>query len=195
MKVHHKISLVSLVICLLSIPFDSGNVLASHESEIASIKTELAYYKQAAILNDLLFREGTPVHMNVVVAMLKEIDKNLIKYYPEGPFTRNDFIALAWIESAFHQYEGGTHGEKGIFQIMPDEFHDFDIHKNYYNVTVNTKMAFRVLDGKYKKHKDYKKAIQAYNGVVKFKSGKWSERYWKAFEKRKIAVDLVLSNK
>ena len=176
MRIHHKISLAGLAICLLSIPLDSGPVLASRASEVASIKTELIYYKQAAALNDLLFREGTPVHMNVVVTMLKEIDKNLVKYYPEGPFTRNDFIALAWIESEFKQYEGGSHGERGIFQIMPDEFGDFNIHKNYYEISVNTRMAFRVMDGKYKKFHDYKKAIQAYNGVVKFKSGRWSEK-------------------
>jgi hypothetical protein len=195
MRVHHKISLVGLSICLFSIPLDSGLVLASHASAPAKVQTELVYYKQAADLNDLLFREGLPVHMAVVVSMLKEIDKNLIKYYPNGPFTRNDFIALAWIESGFHQYEGGTHGERGIFQIMPDEFGDFNIHKNYYDVNINTHMAFRVLDGKYKKYPDYKKAIMAYNGLIRFKSGKYSQKYWKAFMKRKIAVDLVLNDK
>jgi len=89
MRIHHKISLAGLVICFLSIPLDSGLVLASRSTEAAKIQTELTYYKQAAILNDLLFREGLPVHMVIVVEMLKEIDKNLIKYYPNGPFTRN----------------------------------------------------------------------------------------------------------
>jgi hypothetical protein len=195
MRLHHRLSIISLALCLVSIPLDSGLVLASRATEAASIKTELAYYKQAAILNDLLFREGTPVHMNVVITMLKEIDKNLIKYYPEGPFTRNDLIALAWVESGFKQYIGGTHGERGIFQIMPDEFRDFSIHKNYYNVDVNTHMAFRVLDSKYKRYRDYKKAIMAYNGLIKFKSGRYSQKYWKAFERRKIAVDLVLNDR
>lgn len=192
MRIHHKISLVGLAICLVSIPLDSGPVLADR-GDLKQVRKELSYYQQAAVLNDLLFREGTPVHMTVVVSMLKEIDKNLAKCYPEGPFTRNDFIALAWVESEFKQYIGGTHGEKGIFQIMPDEFHDYNVHTNYYNVDVNTHMAFRVLDGKYKKYKDYKKAIQAYNGVVKLKNGKWSEKYWHSFEKRRIAVDLVLN--
>jgi hypothetical protein len=192
MKTHHKISLISLVLCLISIPLDSGSVFASRVSEMAHIRAELTYYRQAGILNDLLFREGTPVHMTVVVSLLKEIDKNMIKYYPEGPFTRNDLIALAWIESEFRQYETGTHQEKGIFQIMPDEFRGFNVHENYYNVDINTAMAFKVLNGKYKKFKDYKKAIMAYNGLVKFKAGKYSEKYWRAFEKRKIFVDLAL---
>jgi hypothetical protein len=192
MGLHHRLSLAGLAICLLSIPLDVVPLHASHgERETAELQTEIAYYKQAAALSDLLFKEGTPVNMKVVVTMLKEIDKNLIKFYPDGPFTRSDFIALAWLESEFKQYEGGTHGERGIFQIMPDEFRDFDIHKNYYSIDVNTLMAFRVLQSKYKKYPDYKKAIMAYNGLIKFKSGHYSQKYWKSFEKRKIAVDLV----
>lgn len=197
MKLPHKISLVGLAICLFSIPLDGGSANASSRksSDIAAIKTELEYYREAAVLNDLLFKEGIAVHMKVVVSMLKEIDKNIVQYYPDGPFTRDDFIALAWLESEFKQYEGGTHGERGIFQIMPDEFKDFDVRKNYYNIDVNTKMAFRVLRSKYRRHQDYKKAIMAYNGLVKFKSGKYSQKYWKAFEKRRIAIDLALALK
>ena len=170
MRLPHRISLIGFIVVLLSIPLDSKPVLASKSHvELRGIEKELRYYKEAALLNDLLFREGLPVHVHVVVDMLKAIDKNIAKYYPDGPFTRNDFIALGWIESGFHQYEGGTKGERGIFQIMPDEFGDFNIHKNYYDVNVNTHMAFRVLDGKYKKYPDYKKAIIAYNGVIYFK--------------------------
>jgi hypothetical protein len=195
MGLHYKIPLVGLVICLFSIPLDVIPSHASHaDAEQASLQTELEYYKQASALNDLLFRENTPVHISIVISMLKEIDKNLIQFYPNGPFTRTDFIALAWLESEFKQYEGGTHGERGIFQIMPDEFRDFDIHKNYYNVDVNTLMAFRVLQSKYKQYPDYKTAIMAYNGLIKHKSGHYSQKYWNNFEKRKIAVELILSN-
>lgn len=196
MGLHHKLSLAGLAICLLSIPLDVVPSLASRiDKENAGLQTELEYYKQAAALNDLLFREGTPVHINVVISMLKEIDKDLIQFYPNGPFSRTDFIALAWLESEFKQYEGGSHGERGIFQIMPDEFRDFDIHKNYYNVDVNTLMAFRVLQSKYNKYPDYKTAIMAYNGLIRYKSGHYSQKYWNNFEKRKIAIDLVLNHR
>jgi hypothetical protein len=195
MSLHHRITPFVLMVFLFPILMDSGVVFAGRPaSELEKTKEELHYYKDATKLNDLLFREGIAVHMNVVVSMLKEIDKNLVKYYPEGPFTRNDFIALAWIESAFNQYEVGTKGEKGIFQIMPDEFNDFSVKKNYYEVNVNTRMGFRVLKGKYDKYHDYKKAIIAYNGLV-YHHGKLSQKYWKAFEKRKIAVDMVLNGK
>jgi hypothetical protein len=155
--------------------------------------TELAYYKQASKLSDSLFKEGTPVRLSIVVELLKQIDKKLPVWYPNGPFRRNDMIAMAWVESEFRQYELGTHGEKGIFQIMPGEFKDYNVHKNYYDVDLNTEMAFRVLDGKFKRYGDYKKSIMAYNGLVNFKHGKYSEKYWKAFEKRRIAIDLVLA--
>src|ERR1035438_4810087 len=106
MRLHHKMSLAGLLISLFSIPLDSGLVMASRsELTVKQVRTELAYYEQAGILNDLLFKEGIPVHMTVVVSMLKEIDKNMVRYFPEGPYTRNDFIALAWIESEFKQYE------------------------------------------------------------------------------------------
>ena len=156
---------------------------------------DLNYYKQAANLNDILFREGVPVRMQVAIKVLREIDKQLPKYYPKGPFTRNDFIALAWVESEFRQYEIGTHREKGLFQIMPNEFHEFDITKNYYDVDINTDMAFKVLTEKYKHHKDYKLAIMAYNGLVRNRNVKYSEKYWRAFQRRKIAVDLILGEK
>lgn len=195
MKLTHKIIVACLSLFLVSVPLDLNiNAAMFPSSKLQEIEKELQYNQDATKLNDLLFREGTAVHMQVVIDMLKNIDQNLKLYYPTGPFTRNDFIALGWVESEFRQYEGGTHGEKGIFQIMPDEFKDFDVRKNYYNVDVNTEMAFRVLDGKYKQQKDYKKAIIAYNGLI-YHKGKLSEKYWKAFEKRKIAVDLILTGK
>lgn len=195
MKLIHKMTLAILITFLLSMLLDRGVVLFT-KAHTLSVENEadLKYYKQAAKLSDILFKEGTPVRMQVVVDMLKNINKNLLVYYPKGPFTRNDFIALAWTESEFRQFETGTHGERGMFQIMPGEFSDFDIHKNYYDVDVNTRMAFRVLDGKYQRQCDYKRAIIAYNGLV-YHKGKLSEKYWKAFLKRKIAVDLVLNDK
>jgi len=153
------------------------------------------YYEQAVILKGLLAERGLPVNVKVVVKLLKAIDRNIPKFFPNGPFTRNDFIALAWLESALHQHENGTHGEKGIFQIMPDEFRDYGITDNFYDIDINTKMCFRVLKGKYKRWHEYKKAIIAYNGVVHLKSGQWSEKYWRAFYKRRKAVDLALGPK
>lgn len=162
-------------------------------SEAVDSPENLTYAGQAVILSTLMEKEKTKVDKEVVIAMLKAIDVNMPKFFPNGPFTRNDFIAIAWLESSFRQFEDGTHGEKGLFQIMPDEFESYYVNPKYfYGVNTNTKMAFRVLNGKYKIWHDYKKAIIAYNGVVRLKNGKWSEKYWKAFQKRKEKVDSVL---
>lgn len=175
----------------------ASNVLAVESGQRSYVDTsvvdsELKYVQEANAIKDLVAQKGIPVTTSVLIKLLKAIDRNVAKYYPNGPYTRNDFIALVWLESAFHQHEGGTHGERGLFQIMPDEFADWHIKENYFDIDVNTRMGFRVLDAKYKKWNDYKKGIQAYNGVIKYKSGKWSEKYWKQFEKRKVAIDLLL---
>lgn len=154
---------------------------------------ELKYLKEAALLSDCMYREETPVSTLTIAEMLKQIDIFLPQYFPNGPYTREDFVAMAWLESSFNQYETGTHGERGVFQIMPDEFDTKIRTANKYNIDVNTKMCMKVLQGKYQQFPDYKKAIIAYNGVVIMKNGKWSEKYFKSFEKRKFLVDALLN--
>lgn len=190
MKILHKVILAVVGTVVISLAINAYVKKVAHAK--CSAEAELAYYKQASLLSDMLFREGIPVRLSVVVDLLKNIDLKLAAYFPDGPFRRNDLIAMAWLESEFRQFETGTHGERGIWQIMPGEFKDYNIHKNYFDVDLNTEMAFRVLNAKFKKHKEYKRSIMAYNGLVNFKNGKYSEKYWKAFEKRKVAVDLVL---
>lgn len=155
---------------------------------------ELKYMREAVLLSDCIFRERFPVSPTVVKETLENIDKLLPKYFPDGPFTRKDFIAMAWLESAFNQYETGTHGEKGIFQIMPGEFRDFKVTKNKYDLLVNAEICMLVLKGKFNKFPDYKRAIIAYNGVVKTRKGNWSEKYWLAFEKRREVVETLIGS-
>jgi transglycosylase-like protein with SLT domain len=156
--------------------------------------TDLRYYKEATLLTDCIYREGLPVSTKTIKETLETIDKLLPQYFPKGPFTREDFIAMGWLESAFNQYEMGTHGEKGIFQIMPEEFTDNNIKLNKYDIGINTELCMSVLSKKFHKYPDYKKAIIAYNGVVKTKRGHWSERYWKAFEKRRSVVETLFNS-
>jgi Transglycosylase SLT domain len=193
--------LQSLILVVLLVAVPSSISFSQEESSAIRSYVEsnekdkdLVYYQQAVTLKELLAKQNIPVTTEVVVKMLKAIDHDIPKFYPKGPFTRNDFIALAWLESAFHQYEKGTHGECGLFQIMPDEFADWQVKKNFYNININTIMAFRVLNGKYVKWHDYKKAIQAYNGIIRLKNGKWSEKYWKAFEKRRVIVGTLFNS-
>jgi hypothetical protein len=188
-----KLAFLSLILFTPSLIIgEDASIRVRSYSEATELHENLTYEGQAIVLSQLLLKEKTKVNKEVVIQMLKAIDLNMPKFFPNGPFTRNDFIAMAWLESEFRQFEEGTSGEKGIFQIMPDEFEAYGVKKYFYGVNTNTKMAFRVLSGKYQRWKDYKKAIIAYNGVVRLKNGKWSEKYWKAFLKRKEKVDSVL---
>jgi hypothetical protein len=193
MSLKLKLLLVGLVLFVpsLTIGEDAPIQIRSY-SEAVESHENLTYAGQAAILSHLLLKEKVKVDREVVAAMLKAIDKNMPNYFPHGPFNRNDMIAIAWLESEFRQFEDGTHGEKGLFQIMPDEFASYGVTQYFYGVNTNTKMGFRVLNGKYQRWHDYKKSIIAYNGVVRLRNGKWSEKYWKAFLKRKEKVDSVL---
>jgi len=155
---------------------------------------DLHYYKEATLLTDCLYREGTPVSTRTIKETLEAIDKFVPKYFPNGPYTREDFVAMAWLESGFNQFEVGTHGEKGIFQIMPDEYQDNNIKLNKYDIATNTELCMTVLQAKFHKFPDYKKAVIAYNGVVRNKNGKWSEKYWKGFEKRRSVVDTLFNS-
>jgi hypothetical protein len=196
MKLLQSLILVVLLVLVSSPISFSEEDSASIRSYVESNQKDkdLFYYQQAVILKKFLATQKVPVTAKVVAKMLKAIDRNIAKFYPNGPFTRNDFIALAWLESEFHQYENGTHGERGLFQIMPDEFAGWGVTENFYDINVNTKMGFRVMNGKYVQWKDYKKAIQAYNGIVKLKNGRWSDKYWKAFSKRRAIVETLLNS-
>jgi len=178
---------------ILLLPASSDAILRSYALDESKPMT---YAAQADALYVMVAEEeGNKIDTTVVVPMLMAIDKNLPVFFPSGPFTRNDFIAIAWVESDFNQMEYGTHGERGLFQIMPDEFRDWGVTDHFYGAKTNTRMAFRVLRGKYARWHDYKKAIIAYNGVVRRKNGAWSEKYWVAFKKRKDKVDAVLGGK
>jgi hypothetical protein len=165
--------------------------------ELAAYKhnmKELQYYKEATALTDCLYQEGTPVSTKVIKETLEAIDATLPKYFPNGPYTREDFVAMAWLESGFDKYSLGTHNEKGIFQIMPDEYADNQVTQNKYDIKTNTKLCMIVLLGKFHSYPDYKKAVIAYNGVIRMKNGKWNEKYWKSFQKRREVVETLFNS-
>ena len=193
----HQKSLIASAVIVASILTLGIEKLASLASELEQDRhnmKELQYFKEASSLTDCLYREGVPVSTKVIKETLESIDVYLPQYFPNGPYTREDFIAIAWLESAFNKYELGTHGEKGVFQIMPGEFYDNHITKNKYDIKINTQICMTVLQMKFRKYPDYKRGIIAYNGVVKTKSGKWSEKYWRSFEKRRNVVEMMFNS-
>jgi len=190
-----KVVLLAVIISsILTFGIEKIISLSYIAKEYSATLKDLRYYKEATLLTDCLYREGTPVSAKTIKETLETIDKTLPKYFPNGPYTREDFVAIAWLESGFNQFETGTHGEKGIFQIMPDEFEENNIKLNKYDISTNAELCMTVLKAKWQRYPDYKRAIIAYNGVVRNKRGKWSEKYWKSFEKRRSVVGTLFNS-
>lgn len=158
---------------------------------LAEVQRELLHYKIASKLNDYYYRFNKPVRIKVIHEVLDALDIYLPRYFPDGPYTVKDMLAIGMVESNFDQYLTGRHKEYGIFQIMPKSSRWMGVTKNQFDVTVNTELALFVLKKKFEKYKDYKMAIIAYNGLVK-KRGKVSEKYWNKFIKYRRAIDDIL---
>jgi hypothetical protein len=170
-----RILLLSALLVGFSVPIGDAKVnTASYECKIMTHKLTV-YYKSI----------GKRVDPTAIEHVITAIDKYCEKYFPNKQFVRQDFIALAMLESDFHQYEVGTSGEVGVFQIM--KMHIPKYIRNPFDISINTRLAMRVLRDKFEEHRDYKKAIIAYNGIVRLKRkhGAWSEKYWNSFQARK----------
>lgn len=169
------------------------NQFLKDESRLVYLEQQQGCVNKAARIVDYYYKQGIPVRFNVIKETLESIDKFLPVYFPNGPFTNKDFIAMAMIESDFNQYLVGTSGEKGIFQIMEESSKWMGVTKNQYDVDVNTELAMFVLNEKFKKFPDYHKAIIAYNGVVIRQKG-WDQTYWKKFTKARTNVDVMFKS-
>lgn len=115
--------------------------------------------------------------VEVISKTLREIDRNLAKHFPHGPFRREDLIAICLGESSFWHEETGSFGERGLFQLMG---YWFPRGVDGYQVSANVDMACRVLKLKHSRWHDRKRTIIAYNGLIR-RNGKIDERYWRWF--------------
>lgn len=169
-------------------PAEVEVVVVDYKTEALEIQT---YYQTLVKTGD---KKVTP-DIRVIEHTLQAIDHTLPTYFPNGPFTREDFIAIAMLESDFHQYELGTSGERGIFQIMKHNVKGKKAWDQAFNIDLNTKLAMKVMSWKSVEQKgDFKKTVIAYNGVVKH-HGHVNEKYWRTFLKHKHIVEDVLVEK
>ena len=190
-------TLVSVVVLALVV-FTTKKVIewksvVERAETVNVVSRQLQYYREAERINDYYSRNNTMTRIVVIRETIQAIDNYLPKYFPDGTFTRNDLIAMAMVESGFDQYLMGSHKEYGIFQIMPEACKDANVHRNQFDIKVNTELALFVLAQKYTIHPDYETALIAYNGLVK-KNGKISKIYWKKFIKTRRVVDDLLSD-
>lgn len=185
-------SVLSVIFVQSSIYLYSRVTLSNRlETALKASESEVQYHVEADRLASYLYRSNVAVRTDVIVETLKAVDKYLPKYFPSGPYKRQDFIAMALAESCFNPYLIGKAGEKGVFQIMEESSSDMGVTKNQFDVETNTELAMFVLSQKFQKFPDYKKAIIAYNGYV-VKHGKLSEIYWKRFSEFRRVIDDVL---
>lgn len=114
-------------------------------------------------------------------------------------FKKEDYISLAYIESAFDPYSVGNDKEMGTWQVL--EWKSLMAKfggTNPFEIEVNGKMMCEVLRWKYKEHPSYKETIARYNGykmfhryayfdkVQKFKFEVWPEL--KPKPKKKVVI-------
>lgn len=183
--------LLSVAVMLTSLqsvcaPAEPVVVVKEYKTEALKIQ---AYYRKLVHAGD---KRVVP-NLTVIEHALKAIDHTLPTYFPNGPFTSEDFIAIAMLESDFHQYEVGTSGERGIFQIMKHNVKGKKSWEYAFDIDLNTKLAMKVMKWKLDEcHGDYKTAVIAYNGIVR-RHGKINERYWRTFLKHKEIVHEVLN--
>lgn len=167
------------------------------QKTIVQFEIDAEYTRDASMLVDYCYRSGYTTRFHVIKTMLEAIDKYLPAYFPEGPYTKEDFIALALTETSnFNQYCVGTSGEKGLFQIMPNMCKAKGIKKNQFDIDVNTELSMFVLSEKFKKHQDYYKALIAYNGVIIIpKTKRWRDKYWKRFISYRGDTSIIFSRR
>lgn len=147
-----------------------------------------SYYKVMVKRGD----ERVVPDLRVIEHVLRSIDQYLPKYFPNGPFTREDFIAIAMLESDFHQFEIGTSGERGIFQIMKIHVKSEKSWERMYGIDLNTKYSMIIMRDKYQKRQDFRKTVIAYNGYVVNKRGQLIAKYWRLYLKHKEIVHAIL---
>jgi hypothetical protein len=171
------------------------NRIDTLESWNSALVENKAYTQEASNLIDYYYKNNICMRFKVVKEMLKAIDQYLPHYFPDGPYTREDFIAIALTETTnLDQYTVGGFGERGLFQIMPNLWALRKIKKNHFDVHVNTEMAIWTLNEKYKKHKEYRKAIIAYNGYI-VRNGKLIDKYYVRFMKYRRDMGFILLGK
>ncbi len=107
-------------------------------------------------------------------------------FFPDNEVPFEYVLSVALVESGLNPLERGTHGERGFLQVMdwrellgrygsagrtsePNEAFCPD---------VSVRMGLHVLRYKWKRYKNVKKTIMAYNGLVRRGRG-WDQTYYK----------------
>jgi hypothetical protein len=140
-------------------------------------------------------RKGINTSAETIWSVVDEADKKLPEYFPDGTVTLEHVLAIAMCESAFIQRAIGPMGEKGIFQILRPKDALIGMGKpnaDPFDPRVNTEMGVWILSKKYSVNPSLKRAIIAYNGIVRSADGKWNETYWHRFSEKDTIIKMLI---
>jgi len=156
-----------------------------HQKDTEFLTMQINNTILAGRIVDYYHGENRIVKYRTVLEAIIAIDKYLPQFFKSGKYTKKDMLAIAMIESDFGIHKDGAAGEKGLYQILDWKTYSVTIDgiNDPYNINCNTYMALRVLKDKTNLHKDKKKSIIAYNGLIYDAEGDLSERYWYKFKK------------
>lgn len=100
------------------------------------------------------------------IAQIYKVAEELGSTCQPKVFNQFDFLAVAFTESQFNTHAIGKYKERGVWQILKWKQHLKKIKAtDAFDVTTNGRMACDVLKEKWRTHKNYKKAIQGFNGI------------------------------
>jgi hypothetical protein len=157
---------------------------------IKMTRTELFRDQLAGLLIDALAEENARIDFADMVKIVESSQK-YAAMLSSCPFTYKDILAIGWLESDFKRDAVGSHGERGIWQILAWKQYLSRIHRwDAYDIDTNCCMSVMELKDKYADKGNYKDAIIAYNGWV-IKDGEVRTTYYNAFMTRKHKVEAL----
>ena len=167
---------------------DFNNTYTISEDDFKLLKRDKYLNRFAAAIVTDFARSRQSVSFYDVKNLIIAAEKYVKLYFPTGPFTKFDLLAIAKYESDFDLRCIGKAGEHGAFQILDWKDALQQIGKSradIFDPYINTECGCLVLKEKYSHTKDFKMAIIAYNGICKLEDGTISEVYYERFLKAK----------
>lgn len=150
-------------------------------------------YDLAVKLTEFAYKHGEHPRFHNVALIVKE-SRRQEKVCLPGIYNMEDYISLAFVESQFDPFTIGSAKEIGTWQILDWRKEMYKLRaSNPFDISVNGDMMCSVLKEKYRIHRKYKKAMQAYNGISIFKG----YRYYNHVQgfKKKMWPELFVTTK
>jgi len=113
------------------------------------------------------------------------------------PFDTNDILAIIMVESRFNPKAISHKNARGIMQIIDPKAHikKIDGVEDPFDIKCSVYGGLLCLKEKFDYTKDKRKAIIAYNGIVKNKDGTWNDKYYKKFITTRQLIEKITEEK